>query len=317
MSSLLEKPWDRDDATKLRRAAEIQRIRSIVEGQSAVQKEEATAAKVAAEDEQLRKAKVAAEDEQLRMLADMGFPYERCVDALRHYGDVGLATNWLLEHSIPGSSSGAAPSTTSVTGQPPPTRVSAQLQSLLSMGFPHELCVRALRENNGDVDRAADQLLALQIDSTRPPQAARELQERGRLGFDPQRQRLCSLNAMETAGGGNCLFHALLGALADFSQRQRPGHAFPCGPLPFSHEGMRSAVVGFASRNRNQCSLFYDNLNEVKLTDSIDADSRSLRGNDSIVGGGRFRSVEEYFQARRCFALLLNPSSHSCFSDHV
>ena len=282
MSSLLEKPWDRDDATKLRRAAEIQRIRSIVEGQSAVQKEEATAAKVAAEDEQFRKAKVAAEDEQLRCLRKAEVTAED-----EQFRKAKVAAE------------------------------DEQLRMLADMGFPHELCVRALRENNGDVNRAADQLLALQIDSTRPPQAARDWQERGRLGVDHQRQRLRSLNAMETAGGGNCLFHALLGALADFSQRQRPGHAFPCGPLPFSHEGMRSAVVGFASRNRNQCSLFFDNLNEVKLTDSIDADSRSLRGNDSIVGGGRFRSVEEYFQARRCFALLFNPSSHFCFSDHV
>lgn len=333
MSSHLEKPWDRDDATELRRAAEIQRIRSIVEGHSAAQKEEAAAAAAippprsssatAAEPTPTAAqspppppaANVAAHDEQLRMLVDMGFPHERCVEALQRYGHVGNAMAWLLEPPIPGSNSGASQAA-------PSTRVSAQVQILLFMGFPHERCVEALRENDGDVDRAVNQLLSGPlIDSIhptgRPPQAAGEWRERGRIDFHPQPESFHSLNPMPTAGGGNCLFYALLGALADFSERRRQGHVFPHGRLPSSHDLMRRDVVDFASRNRNQCSLFVDNSNEVELAHSIDADSRSRIGNDSILGGGRFASVDEYFQARRCFALLLNPSSHSCFSDHV
>ena len=118
---------------------------------------------------------------------------------------------------------------------------------------------------------------------------------------------------IRTHGGGDCLFHALVGALGDFLLRH-PRHVFPNDiPLPITHQGMRSAVVRFAQLNRGIANLFFENNHSLILETSIDSDSRSARGNNVIVGvhGGTFQNVDEYFEVLCCIALGLFKSLKS------
>jgi hypothetical protein len=118
------------------------------------------------------------------------------------------------------------------------------------------------------------------------------------------------LEAVHTAGGGDCLFHALVGALRDFSQRRQHSDYLLARKiaLPETHQDMRRVVVSFASEGRIMDDMFIDSGHFVTLEQAVDTDSRSLRGNDVVLrseGNVSFQTVDEYFQVRCCFALVL------------
>jgi len=92
----------------------------------------------------------------LNQLAMMGFPEIRCKKALLAVpGDVDGAMNWLFQHiddpnidaPLQFSSTGSAP-------EPDPELVTI----LLDMGFTPAQAQKALRETNGDADRAVEWL---------------------------------------------------------------------------------------------------------------------------------------------------------------
>ena len=61
---------------------------------------------------------------------------------------------------------------------------------------------------------------------------------------------------------------------------------------------MRNAVVHFAFDHRSdEPTLFLENSEPRDIADMIRGDCNSRHGNDVIIGGGAFRSVNEYFQA--------------------
>jgi hypothetical protein len=107
------------------------------------------------------------------------------------------------------------------------------------------------------------------------------------------------LRIMPTDGGGNCLFHALVGAVRDLADRLGPGHPYHRFPvrLPTTHHDMRNAVVLFASAHREDQNVFFENSEPRNIAQMIEGDCNSHHGNDLIIGGGVFRSVDQYFQA--------------------
>jgi len=104
------------------------------------------------------------------------------------------------------------------------------------------------------------------------------------------------LRIMPTDGGGNCLFHALVGAVRDLADRLGPGHPYHRFPvrLPMTHHDMRNEVVLFASAHREDPTVFFENSEPRNIAQMIEGDCNSHHGNDLI---GVFRSVDQYFQA--------------------
>jgi hypothetical protein len=118
------------------------------------------------------------------------------------------------------------------------------------------------------------------------------------------------LEAVHTAGGGDCLFHALVGALRDFSQRRQHSDYLLARKiaLPETHQDMRRVVVSFASEGRIMDDMFIDSGHFVTLEQAVETDCRSLRGNDVVLGSEgnvSFHTVDDYFQVRCCFSLVL------------
>ena len=117
----------------------------------------------------------------------------------------------------------------------------------------------------------------------------------------PEQSHSSQLRIMPTDGGGNCLFHALVGAVRDLADRLGPGHPYHRFPvrLPTTHHDMRNAVVLFASAHREDPTVFFENSEPRNIAQMIEGDCNSHHGNDLIKGGGGgvFRSVDQYFQA--------------------
>jgi len=174
------------------------------------------------------------------------------------------------------------------------------------MGFSRERCMTALELNGNNVEQAADWLLAHSMpdQKTSPPLPPPPSPPPASPNVSPSCETMAlpsssfRLEVMQTIGDGNCLFHALIGALRDLAERRKPGHRFPYGDLPMTHDRMRAAVVGFASGHRNDPHMFIENFAACNVSESIQADCDSHHGNNRIVGGGPFRSVDEYFQER-------------------
>jgi hypothetical protein len=118
------------------------------------------------------------------------------------------------------------------------------------------------------------------------------------------------LEAVPTGGGGDCLFHALVGALQDFSHRRQHSDYLRANGicLPHTHQEMRHVVVSFASDCRRMDDMFIDSGHSFTLEQAVDTDCRSHRGNNVVHGSEGnvvFHNVDEYFQVRCCFALVL------------
>jgi hypothetical protein len=151
-----------------------------------------------------------------------------------------------------------------------------------------------------------------QAEAARQAEIAKQQAEAARKAEIARQQaegELHRLDAVQTGGGGDCLFHALVGALQDFCERRQ--HSDYLGDrriaLPQTHQDMRRVVVSFASKGRRMDKTFIDSGQYITLEQAVETDCRSHHGNNVVLGSEGnvpFHSVDEYFQVRCCFALV-------------
>ncbi|KAK4048706.1 ubiquitin C-terminal hydrolase Ubp14 [Microbotryomycetes sp. JL221] len=103
--------------------------------------------------------------EAMIQLQSMGFPEIRCKRALLATGNQNaeLAMNWLFEHMEDADIDAPLPLTTSTTAQTKSEATEAspeQVAMLCDMGFTSQQATKALRQTNGDANRAVEWLFS-------------------------------------------------------------------------------------------------------------------------------------------------------------
>ncbi|KAJ8279627.1 hypothetical protein COCON_G00066930 [Conger conger] len=102
-------------------------------------------------------------------LAEMGFPLEACRKAVYYTGNMGpeMAFNWIITHmeepdfAEPMATPSASEATPSSAGLAPPPALDNQppeesISILISMGFPRQHSIQALKCNNNNLERALE-----------------------------------------------------------------------------------------------------------------------------------------------------------------
>jgi uncharacterized UBP type Zn finger protein len=214
-------------------------------------------------------------DRELECLVEMfpNFPRNVCEQALKQEQgrNLNAAANWLIEQFIE-----AYPDEVTTT----------DVKRLLMLGFERTPAVRKLHTHKFDFALALYDLFEPFLNDHR-----KQIE-----------QTKTNTVSQKTEAGGNCLFHALFGALRNLHTISKG--EFPKATVPCDHIAMRKAVVDYAHKTCDLQDMFFVGLVCVELSDMIASDMKSTNKVERQIFGQSIvhESVDQYFQVSYFFA---------------